>query len=366
MVDYYWSSSLTMHACMQPTHVQLRDKKGRDGSTDRPFSHPPLNEDPESPPPLIQEKPLTRADRRRSSLPPAFLNEQMKKFQESRNRSKKGQTLPDLHEPRYSSQVSTEEEPEGCDVEHLNESHGPTFPYRGMSRNYSHGHALNQLRQDLKDKLHPPQAIQTAWRSNPGSRNPSRHGSRMPSSTLRHPPTQPSGLEELQDEEEPSIIFHSVKSKTLPRNFTSKKGSVSIDSADDVPHLPSLHISPPSRGGGRHMTADHMPTPRTNGFKLNSGEIFNISTDRSADNILSEILRVASNVKMRESERHGHFLNCSWKGIRFGINVHKQGAVCQLKFKWFSGGDFPSYKDLCEKFMRKLKLYWIATFLTIL
>lgn len=273
----------------------------------------------------------------------------MKQFRASHNRTRKVSPF----RSKYSSHGSQDsvEEQDATEADHLG-SH--LHPPKGMTRNYSQGHELDLLRQDLKDKLHPPQAVQAAWRSNPGSRNPSRHGSRITSSTLkRHAPTEKS-LDELQDEESAPIMFHTVKSKTLPRNFASKKGSVSLD-ADDGTHLPSIHPPPASRGGGRHMTTDHLPT-RTNGFKQNSGDIFNVSTDRSVDEILGEILRVASSVRMKESELYGHTLNCNWKGVRFGVNVHKQGAVCQVKFKWFSGGDLSSYRDLCEKFMRKLKL----------
>ncbi len=343
---------LKVYLSLQPTQVSLREKKGREGLSEQPFSHPPLNEDQEIPPPVIPEARLPR-EQRRLSLPPTVLNDQMKRFHESReHRTRKISPISNSsRKPKFSMYTSQDNVEEHDEMDYLNESLSPVSPSRGMSRNYSHGHALNQLRQDLKDKLHPPQAVQTAWRSNPGSRNPSRHGSRIPSSTLtRHAPTQ-GGLEEVQDDEESAIEFHTVKSKTLPRNF---KGFASLD-ADGGTHLPSLHPPPPSRGGRHHMPTDHLHT-RTNGLKQNSGDTFNIKTDRSIDEILTEMLRVATNVKMRESELHGNTLKCNWKGVRFAINVYKQGAIYQIKFKWFSGGDLHTHKELCEKFIRKLKL----------
>ena len=348
---------------LQPTHVQLRDKKGK--SMDRPISHTPLSEDSESPPP-VQNKGF--AESRRKSLPPAFLNEEMQRFQESRSKTV-SYPFHSTRKPKYpthSSQDSVEEydPPHEMDRTSLNESLGPVYPKRGMSRNYSHGHALNQLRQDLKDKLHPPQSVQAAWRSNPGSQNPSRQGSRIASSTSTRNSLMQSGLEDLHDEDEPEIIFHPAKtqnlakSQTLPRDFTvaSKKlFSATSPEAEDGTHLPSLHPPLPSRGGRRHVTTDHLHK-RQNGFRLNSGDAFSINSDCSIDEILTEIQRVASNIKMRERELNGNMLSCNWKGVRFSVSVQKQGSHCQLRFKWFSGGDLSTYKEICEKFMRRLKL----------
>ncbi len=332
---------------------------------DRPISHTPLSEDSESPPP-VQNKGF--AESRRKSLPPAFLNEEMQRFQESRSKTV-SYPFHSTRKPKYpthSSQDSVEEydPPHEMDRTSLNESLGPVYPKRGMSRNYSHGHALNQLRQDLKDKLHPPQSVQAAWRSNPGSQNPSRQGSRIASSTSTRNSLMQSGLEDLHDEDEPEIIFHPAKtqnlakSQTLPRDFTvaSKKlFSATSPEAEDGTHLPSLHPPLPSRGGRRHVTTDHLHK-RQNGFRLNSGDAFSINSDCSIDEILTEIQRVASNIKMRERELNGNMLSCNWKGVRFSVSVQKQGSHCQLRFKWFSGGDISTYKELCEKFMRRLKL----------
>lgn len=242
---------------------------------------------------------------------------------------------------------------------------GPIFPpSKGMARNYSHGHALNQLRQDLKDKLHPPQA---AWRSNPSSRNPSRHGSRIPSSTSRTSSINTSlqgGLDEVELEDEEPIIFHPTtahkisreKAKTLPRNFSTNKKTFIMHSPESTePRLPALSPPPPTRGGGRQMTSNHLPT-RKNGFKQNNNELFSVHTDLSIDEIMGETLRVVDKAKMREHELSGQTLNCCWKGIRFSIEVLKRDSVCQFKFNWFSGGDISGYKNLCEGFMRRLKL----------
>ena len=330
---------------------------------DRPISHPPLNEDPESPPP-VQNKGF--ADSRRKSLPPAFLNEQMRQFRECRSK-KNSYAFPSTRKPKhttYASQDSVEEYDPLYELDRasLNESLGPVYPKKGMSRNYSHGHALNQLRQDLKNKLHPPQSVQVAWRSNPGSRQ----GSRITSSTSTRNSSMQSGLDE--DEDELETMFHPAKAQTLPRSREKKNGmenstvpSIRLHSPTspeatelDGTRLPSLHPPLPSRGGRRY-TADSLPK-RPNGFRLNSGDAFNINSDLSVDEILTEILRVASNVKMRERELNGSTLSCNWKGVRFNMSVQKQGSQCQLRFKWFSGGDLSTYKELCERFMRKLKL----------
>ncbi len=291
----------------------------------------------------------------------------MRQFQESRPK-KISYPFPSTRKPKHStftSQDSVEEydPPAEMDRASLNQSLGPVYPKKGMPRNYSHGHALNQLRQDLKNKLHPPQPVQAAWRSNPGSRQ----GSRITSSTSTRNSSMQSGLDE--DEDELEIMFHPAKARTFPRE---KKNGMENGNSSTVPslrlhsptspeatelddtHLPSLHPPLPSRGGRRY-TADSLPK-RPNGFRLNSGDAFNINSDLSVDEIITEILRVASNVKMRERELNGSTLSCNWKGVRFSMSVHKQGSQCQLRFKWFSGGDLSTYKELCERFMRKLKL----------
>ena len=172
-----------------------------------------------------------------------------------------------------------------------------------------------------------------------------------------------SGLEDFQDEEEDPIVFHDVKSKTLPRNFGLKKllsrDPVGSTSQDDSTHLPALstpHHPPPTRSGGRHPPSD-FTSHRRNGLPASSRDKYQVNTDLSIDEVLAEVLRVASNLKMRESELQGHTLLCCWKGVRFKLSVQKDRYdTCHFMFRWDSGGELSKYSDLCERFMKKLKL----------
>lgn len=79
-----------------------------------------------------------------------------------------------------------------------------------------------------------------------------------------------------------------------------------------------------------------------------------IKTDLGVDAIMSEILRVASNLKMKEFEEGArNTVICLWKKIRFSITVTKdmRNGACRLNFQWLSGGDHKSYTDICRKMM---------------
>ena len=366
--------------------MPLRERRGREGVADHALSHPPFEERPDLGSPAESERPALGHPRRKS-LPPAVLENEVKHFQEHR-KLKKANTVtltnsqgvkkpteyrsPELsieeHDPPYElDSYHAPHEPAISPIHQpartLNDHIGQAFPpNKSLPRNYSHGHALNQLRQDLKDKLHPP-PTQTAWRSQPASRNHSRHGSRIPSSTSTRNSSIQSGLEDLHDEEEDPIIFHNVKSKTLPRNFGLKKllsrdtvGSLSQDDGTHLPALSTPHHPPPTRGGGRHPSSDMTPH-RRNGLRASSGDKYQVNTDLSIDAVLTEVLRVAGNLKMRESELQGHTLSCYWRGVRFKLSVQKDRyETYHFVFRWDSGGDLSKYSELCERFMKKLKL----------
>ena len=232
---------------------------------------------------------------------------------------------------------------------------------KGMPRNYSHSHALNQLRKDLRDKLHPV-PVSNAWHSNPvsrnHSRNPSRSGSRVPSSTsTRGSGSTTSGLGEVDDEDD--IVFHPVKTNSLPR--TSQGGklfSLVPSNAEVETHLPSLSLNPhhpPQSRAGRRAYPE-MAT-RKNGHVLLSKDALDIQTDLSLDAILSEVLRVSSNLKMRECEQIGNAITCTWKGVRFKVSVSKDHHdACRINFQWYSGGDLVIFKDLRDRLVGKLNL----------
>lgn len=221
-------------------------------------------------------------------------------------------------------------------------------PENGMTRNYSQGHALNQMRKELRDKLHPP-TVNNAWHSNPNSRtqsrNPSRHGSRIPSSTS---PSGGSNINSLDAEDDEEDIFHTVKTQTLSK---PSQGNKIFPELNNEMHLPSLQ-QPQTRAG----TRDHMQV-RKNGYHLPTNDVKEFKTDLSIDAILSEILRVASNMKMRESEQIGNTINCSWKGVRFKLTIYKHHHdACRISYQWSSGGDLATFRGHCERLTNKLQL----------
>lgn len=84
-----------------------------------------------------------------------------------------------------------------------------------------------------------------------------------------------------------------------------------------------------------------------------------IKTDLGVDAIMSEILRAASDLKMREfEERARNTIICLWKKIRFSIAVTRdtRNGACRLNFQWLSGGDHKSYTDICRKMMDSIHI----------
>jgi len=116
-------------------------------------------------------------------------------------------------------------------------------------------------------------------------------------------------------------------------------------------HFPTIpnRVRKRSPEGEVHKAPHH----RTNGFLHHHGEHV-IKTDLGVDAIMSEIIRVASNLKMREfEERARNIIICLWKKIRFSITVARdtRNGTCHLNFQWLSGGDHKSYTDICRKMM---------------
>lgn len=377
----------------QPANVPLRDKRGREGNKDRAISHPPFNDVVTTPP----EPNMGKRFGRRNTMPTEVLENQLTEFREQHQKKStepprikpwQAHTLPRQSNslPRQSTTLPRPRaaHPKYETPNHLEKNHryhnvvedydppyefdyptSPTEPLatsppqgKGMPRNYSHSKALNQLRRDLREKLHPL-PVSNAWHSNPGShthsRNPSRPASRAPSSTsTRGSGSTTSGLGEPDEDDD--IVFHPVKTNTLTRTSPGDKlfPLVSPD-ADVETRLPSLspHHLPQSRAGRR--TYPEMPK-RKNGYVMTNDAV-EIQTDLSLDAILSELLRVTSNIKMRESEQIGNAITCSWKGVRFKVSVSKDHHdVCRINFQWYSGGDLNTFKELRDRLVKKLRL----------
>ena len=158
------------------------------------------------------------------------------------------------------------------------------------------------------------------------------------------------------------VQFHQVNSyttKVSPKHAGVKQPmfqfhhSPEEDVSADV-HFPTIsQSSNRSRKRSPEGEVHKAPHHRTNGFHHHSGE-YRIKTDLGVDAIISEIIRAASNLKMREFEEGArHTVICSWKGIRFSISVAKEtrNGTCLLNFQWLSGGDHKSYVDICRKMM---------------
>lgn len=290
---------------------------------------------------------------------------------------RKTSTLPrrKKSQERQQRDISPPPDPYEFDIPHRPETqlapirHPPTLP----RNSYSHPKELFQLRQNLRDQLHPPTSRTTpAWHSNPSSRNssrqPSRAGSRNPSyvtsqdhsnSSLSHPPPPHHNLtsSELTDPDNmDDIQFHQVASYTTtvsPKHAPVKQAMVQLHSPEEEEglHFPTIsnRVRKRSPEGEVHKAPHH----RTNGFLHHHGEHM-VKTDLGVDAIISEILRAASDLKMREfEERARNTIICLWKKIRFSITVTKdmRNGACRLNFQWLSGGDHKSYTDICRKMM---------------
>lgn len=231
-------------------------------------------------------------------------------------------------------------------------------PGRLRRNTFSTPAALNQLKHDLDSKLGPQNSsIPQAWHSNPSSRNPSRHGSRQPSSRMVREPSTHSRTSSFEIPEDSSIDiieFHEVETSTFPR-VSKKKRMFSIDSSDSISessHLPSIREGRSSSWSKKRSHSDTSPEKK-NGYQSHKG----YRTELRVDEVLTEILRVATSLKMKEAEPvTGNRVVCTWGGVKIQISISKHDSVCTLVLQWISGGDNASYREKCEKLLKKIKL----------
>jgi hypothetical protein len=254
--------------------------------------------------------------------------------------------------------------------------HPPTNT--SLTRNgYSHSHALNKIRRDLNSTLHPPNSVTKAWHSNPStrtsSRNPSQHGSRNPSRTpsrapsgasIRTPLSGSSHLEDILDDDVEDLTFHEVESHTLVMDSHSQRkrafsiGADSTETIEENDHLPSLpspqHTSgpPPTRSGKRRAHSDVSGLrPQRNGFQSQTVTL-DLPTDLDSDAIITEFVRVAEQLKMRHMISSKSMVDGVLKGVRLQIHVKKvQHRSCHVAFQWVCGGEFKTYREVCDSFM---------------
>ena len=199
-----------------------------------------------------------------------------------------------------------------------------------------------------------------AWHSNPSSRNPSRNPSRQGSRNHIN------GLLQLEDDYE-GLEFHEVKSNTLPRSSSRKKSSSKIgDSAESIPdsvnnsYLPAITEREPIPSW--HRQRNGSSRQRKNGYLTRSQTSEEIRTELGVEEILSEILRAARSLKIRDVEKTSVCsMSCLWAGIKIEVIVDKMKfSSCKLYYKWISGGDLSSYQEKCDKLSKKIRTYVIS------
>ena len=286
------------------------------------------------------------------------------------------------HDPyEYDFPSKTTDHPETTD--HDPTPMHPPINNASLKRNgYSHSHALNKIRRDLNSTLHPPNLVTKAWHSNPttrtSSRNPSRHGSRNPSCTpsrapsgasIRTPLSGSSHLEDILDDDDvEDLTFHEVESHTLViDNHSQRKrafsiGADSIEMLEENDHLPSLpspqHSVPPSTRSRRRRAHSDVSGlgPHCNGFQSQTVTL-DLTTDLDSDAIIMEFIRVADQLKMRHLISNKSMVEGVLKGIRIQIHIKKdQHRSCHVTFQWVSGGEFKTYREVCDNFMLRTHL----------
>lgn len=240
---------------------------------------------------------------------------------------------------------------------------GPVRAPVNLKRNhYSTPTALNMIKDDLSNKL-PNQTrgaggggVTHAWHSNPSSRNPSRNPSRQSSS--RNPRPNPAHTRTSScdmNESEDDLVFHDVRSNTLPRS--NKKATFSISDSNEsiastLSHLPSINETPSVQGWKRKNCT--WPE-KTNGF--NPSNTVEIRTEMDVVEVLTEIMRAAHSLKISEVDKNGpSSVVCTWGRVKMLVSVSKERFNCKLHFQWLSGGDAVSYREKFDKLSRKIKL----------
>ena len=157
------------------------------------------------------------------------------------------------------------------------------------------------------------------------------------------------------DSERPDeLVFHQVKSHTLPKHGNRNSVYSEISDKESERYLPPLYSKPPTRSSRRN-NSDQIHK-RKNGYLSEAGSI-EVKTDLSMEAIISEVLRVADTMKMREIEQSANnTVTCSCRGIRFQVTVSKDlHNVCRMLFQWLSGGEHDSYKTICDHLTQLIK-----------
>ena len=281
----------------------------------------------------------------------------------------KTNTLPRQHKRKEKRRnLSHPHEPYEFDVPHPQPLIGPVRPPPSFPRNtYSQPKELYQLRQNLHDRLHPPSY--PAWHSNPTSRNVSRQSSRNPSHTSSRNPSGSSiapplplhlGLDQADLDSGEELQFHHAPTYTVK---VPERHAAMFDIPSPEEDLSSeMHFPTISQRSNRTKKqtpgAQAAPHHHINGYLPQYGD-FEMRTDLGTDAIISEIVRVSHDLKMRESELSGKdTVICTWKGVRFSVTVvkDKRNSVCHLNFQWLSGGDHQSYNHLCGQMLKKMIL----------
>lgn len=254
-----------------------------------------------------------------------------------------------------------------------------------MRRNhYSTPSALNQIRENLASTLPPNSTtggVINAWHSNPTSRNhsrnPSRQGSRhpsgrMPRATSNNAIHTRAGSTDAADpssfsftNEKDDLTFHEVWSNTIPRTRSKNKvftigGSPEPDSLTELSHLPAImeRTQPAHNGAGRKKWKSDGAEKR-NGFVSSTSHIrtLDVRTELGANEMLTEIIRAAHSLKLKEVEPMASGVICTCSNLtKFSVSfVREHPTLCTLNFHWISG-DLQTYKEKSEKLSRKIKL----------
>ncbi len=225
-----------------------------------------------------------------------------------------------------------------------------------LSRNsYSQPQALNQLRHELRNTI--PASKTPAWHSQPSSRQPSRAGSRQVSRTgSRNPSTSSIGvhnpLQEITDLED--LEFHPVDSymsKYKGSQAAMRHNASILESSDNDVHFPII-----SHATARPPTNSHKHS-RQNGL-LSPGADVEIRTEMPLDAIVSEVVRVATNLDVLIEQTTMNTISCTWRALHFQVIVNKalRSPTCHLAFKWLSGGDHKTYLDTCKQLIQRIRL----------
>ena len=309
----------------------------------------------------------------RSSSPKESTTQHVPKVQVHR-------TYSPPHDPyEYDLPSKTLDHPEITDRDR-SPTHPPVNTASLIRNGYSHSHALNKIRRDLNSTLRPPNAATKAWHSNPttrtSSRNPSRHGSRNPSRTpsrapsgasIRTPLSGSSYLEDILDDDNDveDLTFHEVESHTLVIDTHGQRKrafSIGVDSTETLEendHLPSLPspqhnsvLPPSSRGERRRAHSDVSGLgPHRNGFQSQAVTL-DLPTDLDSDAVVMEFVRVAEQLKMRHLISNKSVVDGVLRGVHIQIHVKKsQYRSCHVTFQWVSGGEFKTYREVCDSFM---------------